>query len=671
VKLKHGVRPKPFNHGISMLDATPARLEFLDSELPRSEACGAWERSDNPRYVSRMSLVPKPGCNSWRLIIDLRELNRYCFTFNMTCETLKHLRHLSRPGDYFFSLDLADGYYTFGIWEQDLDYFTVNYRGTLWRIACLPMGWSGSAFYFCKLTQVFTNHLRRPPTPTSASTPDCARQPSKRFLRNARWSCTRLLPYMDDFLFLTDSYHDALLLRQRVQALLDSLGLQRNHNKMRIDVDASRRPFRLNGGLTARHVSRPTRKTTAARTTRVSPTLPSGFERAMAAHASARGLRRESSVPLPRHRASTVLFTRARQRVSNTYRLGGTRAPKSPATTRPRVVAHGTHPTQRSVHLQAHPDRLPPRRLQRLRMGGRSERKVQLPSTWVWNATNRLHHITWKELRAVRHAVESFLPHFKGRQVLLHEDNTAVVAALTKLTSRSPVMMTELRRLWFLLDTNDIHIRPRYIRSAANVWADTLSRELDTEDMQLEHLQHRWGPHTIDRFASMLNAQLPRFNARWRDPLCEDIDRLHLSDVAWRREFNSCNPPWSALPTLAANWPKHKPRLLSPPLTGRTKRGTTLSPDLRAQPCTSGRPATCSFPAGSTCARGSDLPRGASWPFDSHPLLALHPTRSDWPSVTPGPINFYGTARSPSSYMTTSLRPANRISTGAPVRRSR
>jgi hypothetical protein len=45
--------------------------------------------------------------------------------------------------------------------------------------------------------------------------------------------------------------------------------------------------------------------------------------------------------------------------------------------------------------------------------------------------------------------------------------------------------MTELRRLWFLLDTNNIHIRPRYIRSAANVWADTLSRELDTEDWQL------------------------------------------------------------------------------------------------------------------------------------------------------------------------------------------
>jgi hypothetical protein len=36
---------------------------------------------------------------------------------------------------------------------------------------------------------------------------------------------------MDDFMFLADSYEDALLLRHGVQDLLDSLGLQRNPQK--------------------------------------------------------------------------------------------------------------------------------------------------------------------------------------------------------------------------------------------------------------------------------------------------------------------------------------------------------------------------------------------------------------------------------------------------------
>jgi hypothetical protein len=61
----------------------------------------------------------------------------------MNCETLKRLRHLSRPGDDFASLDLSDGYYTFGIRDEDRDYFTIYCRGDMWHLVCLPMGWLG------------------------------------------------------------------------------------------------------------------------------------------------------------------------------------------------------------------------------------------------------------------------------------------------------------------------------------------------------------------------------------------------------------------------------------------------------------------------------------------------------------------------------------------------
>jgi hypothetical protein len=43
-------------------------------------------------------------------------------------------------------------------------------------------------------------------------------------------------------------------------------------------------------------------------------------------------------------------------------------------------------------------------------------------------------------------------------------------------------MATELRSLWCLLDTNDIRIHPRYIRSATHIWADTLELQLDIGD---------------------------------------------------------------------------------------------------------------------------------------------------------------------------------------------
>jgi hypothetical protein len=53
-------------------------------------------------------------------------------------------------------------------------------------------------------------------------------------------------------------------------------------------------------------------------------------------------------------------------------------------------------------------------------------------------------HITFKELKAVRCAIQSFLPELKGKRLLLHEDNQSAIGALTHLTTKSPAMMCDL-----------------------------------------------------------------------------------------------------------------------------------------------------------------------------------------------------------------------------------
>ncbi len=93
-----------------------------------------------------------------------------------------------------------------------------------------------------------------------------------------------------------------------------------------------------------------------------------------------------------------------------------------------------------------------------------------------WTMPDLNEHITFEELKAVRCAIKAFLPELKGKRLLLHEDNQSVIGVLTHLTSRSPTMMCELRKLFLLTDTYDIKIRTNYIRSGANVWADKLSR---------------------------------------------------------------------------------------------------------------------------------------------------------------------------------------------------
>eukprot|EP00873_Tetraselmis_striata_P035325 jgi/Tetstr1/455589/TSEL_042401.t1 len=125
-----------------MGDATPAQLEFMDGELARFLAVGAWERGNCAKWVSLLFLVsvPKHATNKWRLIIDLRPMNRYCETRDLSFETLSHLRNLARPRDYMLQMDPQDGFYAVGIAPEDKDFFTVDYRGTLYRLAGLPKG---------------------------------------------------------------------------------------------------------------------------------------------------------------------------------------------------------------------------------------------------------------------------------------------------------------------------------------------------------------------------------------------------------------------------------------------------------------------------------------------------------------------------------------------------
>ncbi len=66
------------------------------------------------------------------------------------------------------------------------------------------------------------------------------------------------------------------------------------------------------------------------------------------------------------------------------------------------------------------------------------------------------------------------------------------------------------------------------------------------------HLDATFHKHTIDRFASRQNKQLPRYNTKWRNGESDVVGSLHLPDELWRREVNCCIPPWSLLDDLAA-----------------------------------------------------------------------------------------------------------------------
>ena len=144
-------------------------------------------------------------------------------------------------------------------------------------------------------------------------------------------------------------------------------------------------------------------------------------------------------------------------------------------------------------------------------------------------------------------------------------------------------MMHELRKLWYVLDSQDIELRPLYIRSAENVIADYASRLAFSGDYMLalarfEAVQSRWGRCTVDGFASPATALLPRY---WTAAPIEGAEAVDAFAQDWRGELVWAHPPPSRLLELVPGWcscwrrPARRRRCAR--LTGRAPPGTLCS----------------------------------------------------------------------------------------------
>ena len=138
--------------------------------------------------------------------------------------------------------------------------------------------------------------------------------------------------------------------------------------------------------------------------------------------------------------------------------------------------------------------------------------------------------------------------------MLLWVDNQTVVHVLTNRTTRSPELMQLLRRLWRLLDTAGIQLTVRWIASKDNELADALSRGSPFDDLTItdeawRSVEARWGPHTIDRFATAETARVRRFNSLLPEAASEGAGALAQEWPAG--ENNYIFPPVAELPRIA------------------------------------------------------------------------------------------------------------------------
>jgi len=134
--------------------------------------------------------------------------------------------------------------------------------------------------------------------------------------------------------------------------------------------------------------------------------------------------------------------------------------------------------------------------------------------------------LTWQELRAVCNVLESVASMLQNQRIHWFTDNHNVARILT-VGSCKPALLQDVMAIFWLSVLSQIN-KNRFPREA-NQQADFLSRIVDKDNWSVhpdlfQMLDAKWEPHTIDRFASYFNTQLPRVISRFWDPGSEAVD---------------------------------------------------------------------------------------------------------------------------------------------------
>ena len=168
-----------------------------------------------------------------------------------------------------------------------------------------------------------------------------------------------------------------------------------------------------------------------------------------------------------------------------------------------------------------------------------------------WSLSESRQSSTWRELTAVWRVLQSLEKKLANLCIRWFSDNQNVVRIL-QVGSRQPHLQGIALKIFALSVRSHIHLQPEWVPRELNEQADYLSRIVDFDDWMLNpqifaQLDALWGPHTVDRFASCNNLQLPRFNSRCWNPGSEAVDAF---TVNWQGENNWLCPPIALIPRV-------------------------------------------------------------------------------------------------------------------------
>jgi len=499
----------------------PAREhQWADDEVRRLASTGSTTCVEQRPYLCLpLGVVPKKN-GKLRLIHDLRYLNRHLrLPPHFKLEDLSVVARQVQEGDNLLSVDLESGYYHVEINKAFRRFLGFEWDGKYYVWNVLPFGLSTAPLVFTKILRPVVQHLRQ--------------------------MGVRVNIYLDDFLFMISATEDALLWRDKILATLKELGLHINVEKSTLSPTKEITYL----GMELSTVGRPTFR------------VPRSKLKSMR-HEISRLLR--ETQPFPARRLARLVGTLASvlravlpgsMLLRHCYALIDRRALESTI-----VLSTGARrdlewwlraltdwngaaaiPLPADLKLETDASDL-----------GWGAAIGPLETSGSWSPAMQRRHINIRELTAVLLSLQSFRTAVKDKSVVVYSDNVTVVASINRLRGKSFFLNEVVRSLFLFCHSNNITLRAQWVPGVDNSRADRLSRAPDPTDWTLADdawrvIEIKFGPHSVDRMASLNNAKTRRYNSRYPDPAAEATD-CFLQD--WSKENNYVCPPFALIPRV-------------------------------------------------------------------------------------------------------------------------
>lgn len=168
-----------------------------------------------------------------------------------------------------------------------------------------------------------------------------------------------------------------------------------------------------------------------------------------------------------------------------------------------------------------------------------------------WTKEEQMYSINYLELKAAFFGLKCFAEKTKNSNILLRIDNSTAIAYINRMGGTRYEYLNKITRdIWQWCEAHNNFVFASYIKSKENVEADEESRREEAEDEYelsneaYEKIVKSFGHPQIDLFASRSNKKCDRFVSWKRDPESDAIDAFTLS---WQDDYFYAFPPFGII----------------------------------------------------------------------------------------------------------------------------